>query len=109
MALLECKLLSKNADTAQQPQPDDANPNTAESMVQNGHRTSLHVGQVGMLMCGRSQVRAPGGVGTIVTGVGLLVLVVVALSPAVASGSGVGVGASTPINTDNTVTLFCTA
>jgi hypothetical protein len=25
--------------TAQQPQPDDANPNTAESMVENGHRT----------------------------------------------------------------------
>jgi hypothetical protein len=31
----------KTSHTAQQPQPDDANPNTAESMVKNAHRTTL--------------------------------------------------------------------
>jgi len=42
--ILGCKLLSKNADTAQQPQPDDPNPNTAESMLKNGHLQPLHNG-----------------------------------------------------------------
>jgi hypothetical protein len=36
--ILECKFMSKSR-TVQQPQPDDANPNTAESMVENAHRT----------------------------------------------------------------------
>jgi hypothetical protein len=32
--ILECKFLLENADTVQQAQPHDANPNTAESMVE---------------------------------------------------------------------------
>jgi hypothetical protein len=39
--ILECGFLSENADTAQQPQPDDANPNTAESKVKIVHRTLI--------------------------------------------------------------------
>jgi hypothetical protein len=32
--------------TVQQPHPNDANPNTAESMVKNAHRTASRLGQV---------------------------------------------------------------
>jgi hypothetical protein len=37
---LECKPLSKTR-TVQQPQPNAANPNAAESMVKSAHRTTM--------------------------------------------------------------------
>jgi hypothetical protein len=38
--IVECKFLSEN-HTVQQSQPDDPNPNTAESMVKGAHRTLI--------------------------------------------------------------------
>jgi hypothetical protein len=43
--ILECKFLSENADAVQRSQSvgPNPNPNAAESMVKNGHRTRPHL------------------------------------------------------------------